>query len=201
MNQQVWVIHGGDTYDTYEEYLAALKSWTVDLEDLTRKDWKSTLSEKLGSKYYEVLAPRMPNSHNAKYVEWAIWFAKFVPLVQPDSIFIGHSLGGIFLAKYVATEALPHPIQATFLVAAPFQAPPGESLADFTLPKSLDQFQKQSEKIYLYHSEDDPVVPFKDVASYQTALPTAQVRTFTDRQHFNQAEFPELVEDIKNLPQ
>ena len=198
MQRQVWVIHGGDTYDTYEEYLGALKSWVVSLDDLRHTNWKSSLQEKLGAEY-EVLAPRMPNSHNAKYLEWKVWFGKFVPLMSGPVIFVGHSLGGIFLAKYLSENSFPHRIQATFLLAAPFAAPPGESLADFSLPASLKQFEDRDGEIFLYHSEDDPVVPFADLENYQKALPNAHVRTFTDHQHFNQPDFPELVADIKNL--
>jgi predicted alpha/beta hydrolase family esterase len=198
MQQQVWVIHGGDTFDTYEEYLTNLKNITPTLDDLKHQDWKSKLGETLGEQY-EVLAPRMPNGYNAKFVEWKIWFDKFVPFMQDHAILIGHSLGGIFLAKYLAEEAFPQPIRATFLIAAPYNATANESLADFNLPTSLDQFAQQSPRIFLYHSQDDPVVPFSDFKQYQTALPAAQARPFTDRQHFNQAEFPELAADIQAL--
>jgi len=198
MKRQVWVIHGGDTYDTYDDYLAALRGWTVSLEDLKQTSWKSTLGERLGTDW-DVLAPRMPNSHNAKYLEWKVWFEKYVPLMAEPVILIGHSLGGTFLAKYLAETAFPHHLQATLLLAPPFQAPPGESLADFTLPASLETFAKQGGQIHLYHSEDDPVVPFGDLAKYKEALPTATVRTFTNRNHFNQPELPELVADIKAL--
>lgn len=198
MKRQVWVIHGGDTYDTYDEYLTALKSWTVSLEDLTRPTWKRTLNDGLGD-IYQVLAPRLPNSHNAKYLEWKLWFDKLVPLMTDHVILIGHSLGGLFLAKYLAEETFPRPIRATFLIAAPHHGSDEYSLADFTLPHSLSTFAKQGGSIYLYHSEDDPVVPFGDLAEYRKALPSAKVRTFTDRNHFKQPEFPELVEDIKQV--
>ncbi len=38
-----------------------------------------------------------------------------------------------------------------------------------------------------------------ELAKYQAALPAATARTFSDRGHFNQPAFPELVADIKNL--
>ena len=57
----------------------------------------------------------------------------------------------------------------------------------------------QTEKIDLYHSKDDPVVPFSDLSKYQEALPNAKSRIFDDRKHINQEEFPELLNDILSL--
>lgn len=198
MQQQIWFIHGGDTFDTYEEYVASLKNFTVSLNDLKSNGWKNSLGEKLGENY-EVLAPRMPNGYNAKYVEWKIWFEKWIPFMTDNVILIGHSLGGIFLAKYLAEEVFPQAIRGTFLVAPPYNADAENSLADFGLPASLDRFAEQSPRIFIYHSEDDPVVPSSDFKNYQTALPKATARTFTDRQHFTQPDFPELVADIRAL--
>jgi len=67
---QVIVIHGGDTFATYEEYLEFLKSWEIDFDEIRQKytDWKDGLQEALGEGY-EVIAPKMPNKINAKYLE------------------------------------------------------------------------------------------------------------------------------------
>lgn len=194
---QVWIIHGGDTFDSYEDYLEFLRNVEVSIDDLKQTSWPSHLGEALGPEY-KVLASRMPNSSNAKYIEWKLWFDKLVPLMNKEAIVVGHSLGGLFLAKYLAENTHPTTIQAAFLIAAPHRAEPPESLADFIVPHSLEPFQTQSKKIFLYHSQDDPVVPFADLAHYTKALPNAIVRQFTNHQHFNQPELPELIADIKS---
>jgi hypothetical protein len=38
--------------------------------------WKKWLAEGL-SQHYEVMRPDMPNTMNAKYAEWKIWFEKY----------------------------------------------------------------------------------------------------------------------------
>lgn len=194
MKQTIVTIHGGDTFNSYQEYLADLEAKKVNLDDLKTKYWKSTLEETLGEGY-EVLSPRMPNSNNAQYLEWRLWFSKFAPLFPNNVILLGHSLGGIFLAKYLAEEDFPQPIRATFLVAAPYAM----NVPTFSLPSSLEKFAQQSGEIFIYHSQDDPVVPFSDAEKYQEALPQAHLRVFTDRQHFNQPEFPEIIQDIQSL--
>ena len=198
MKKQVLVIHGGNAFEKYEEYLSYLKNKEVTIEKITRNDWKDSLGKALGDEY-QVLAPRMPNGQNARYSEWKIWFEKIVPLLDEPVILIGHSMGGIFLAKYLSENVLPKKITATFLVAAPYNAEMGESLVDFALTRDLTKLNEQVGKIFLYQSKDDPVVPFSHVEKYHKELPNATLRIFEDKQHFNQPELPELVEDIKSL--
>ncbi len=196
-SQQIVFIHGGDTFATHDEYLAFLRDFEIDPPSPDIKKWKHSLIPKLGDSF-ELLAPEMPSKSNAKYSEWAIWFKKFIPYFKLNTIFIGHSLGGLFLAKYLSENTLPAPIRAAFLVAAPFDDEHADySLADFTLPANLSLLTKQVPEIFLYHSIDDPVVLFQDFEKYVQALPTAHVQTFTDRSHFNQPEFPELIKDIQ----
>src|SRR3972149_11433312 len=102
MKQQIIVIHGGTTFKSYGDYIYYLKNKEISLDELTlKKDWKDTLEEKLG-KTFEVLFPRMPNRTHARYKEWKIWFERIVPLLNDGVFFIGHSLGGIFLVKYLS---------------------------------------------------------------------------------------------------
>ena len=63
----------------------------------------------------------------------------------------------------------------------------------------MEKFEKQAGKIYLYHSEDDPIVPFADLEKYAQKLPSAEKVIFKDKGHFNLPEFPEIVEKINSL--
>jgi predicted alpha/beta hydrolase family esterase len=95
----------------------------------------------------------------------------------------------------------PKHIAQLHLVAACFDEtdmPEQESyLADFTFdPVGLPNLEKQVDKIFLYHSKDDPVVYFSHVQKFKDHLPKAKVTVFEDRGHFRQAEFPELLENI-----
>ncbi|HRH55689.1 MAG TPA: alpha/beta hydrolase [Candidatus Paceibacterota bacterium] len=198
MKQQVFAIHGGNAFDTYEEYIADLKQQEVTIERTRSLDWKGNLQKVLGDSF-EVILPRMPNSQNARYAEWKIWFEKFVPQFEEDVIFIGHSLGGIFLAKYLSEEKYPKRIKATLLVAAPYNAPDDHPYVDFNILTDLTGLQEQGGKIILYQSEDDQLVPFSNFERYRRELPGVTTRVFTDRQHFNASEFPEIVSDIQNL--
>jgi len=198
MKKQVVVIHGGDTFETYEEYLNFLRGYEIDIERYKsdKSDWKPWLRQKLGADY-EVTLPTMPSKYNAKYIEWKIWFEKFIPFLHDGVILVGHSLGGTFLTKYLSENQFKKKIKAVFLVGAVYDKDDdGYSVVSFALPEKLNL---QTEKIYLYHSKDDPVVPFSTLGQYKKVLPKAETKVFEDRGHFNQEEFPELAQDILNL--
>jgi len=197
MKKQIVVIHGGDTFEKYEKFLSFLKNFQIDPDYFKKKGWKDTLQDKLWEDF-EVIAPNMPNKINAKYLEWKIWFEKYFQFLNEGIVFVGHSLGGTFLAKYLSENSFPKKIKALLLVAAPFDAEDSdESLNDFALPASLAKITEQVDKIYLFHSKDDPVVPFEQVNKYKKALPNSEIIAFTDRQHFNQERFPEMFELLK----
>ncbi len=198
MKQQVVVIHGGDTFDTDEKYQDFLHNYQINIGRYKTEtdDWKPSLRRELGEEY-EVILPIMPNKTNARYDDWKIWMDKFLPYLNDEVILVGHSMGGAFLAKYLSENQFPKKIKAVFLVSAVYEGDSdGNYLGSFSLPENL---KLQTENIFLYHSTDDNVVPFSALAKFQKHFPQAHTRVFQDRQHINQPEFPELVEDIKSL--
>lgn len=199
MKQQVVVIHGGRTFDTYKEYLRSLKTREVSLDNFKpQSSWREALEKELG-RNFELLTPKMPNPNNAVYQEWKMWFEKMDPFIKNNVILIGHSLGGIFLAKYLAETNFRKKIKALMLVAAPFDDCTKESLGSFKLPKSLQKLSGQCKDIHLIFSKNDPVVPIREIKKYEHALPNSSMLIFKNKEHFNQSHFSELVKIIKNL--
>lgn len=196
MKNSLLVIHGGTTFDSYDEYMTYLKSCTLTLEKINAKGWKEFLYLKLPE--FEVVYPKMPNAKNSRYEEWKIWFEKTFPLLSDEVVLVGHSLGGIFLAKYLTENTFPKRVLSLHLVSAPYDSEViKDSLADFALSKTVEGLSKVSEKIFFYQSKDDKEVAFADVEKYIRDVPTATLRAFEGRGHFTQEEFPELIEDIR----
>lgn len=196
--KQIVVIHGGDTFQSYEAYLEVLKNFQIDIQRYRagKIGWKKNLENMLGEEY-EVYLPEMPNPTYAQYIEWKLWMDKIVDLLGDEIILAGHSLGGSFLVKYLSENTLSKKVKGVFLVSACYDKDTdGNALHSFELPQT---FNLQTENIFLYHSTDDPVVPFSDMDEFKKKLPNARVRVFEDRKHFNGEEFPELAEDIKSL--
>jgi len=199
MKKQVLVIHGADTFKSYEDYIESLKKEEIDASDLGKKGWKENLQADLGADF-QVIAPRMPNKNYAHYNEWKIWFDKYLPVVADGIILVGHSMGAIFLAKYLSENSFPKKIAASFLVAGPYDDEVSEStIGDFAFSTSLENFEKQGGKITFYQSKDDELVPVADFEKYKENVKGANFVLFEDRGHFFQEHFPELVEEIKKL--
>lgn len=199
MKKQIVVIHGGHTFNNSKEYISFLLNYKVDFKRILSKGWKDSLQEKLG-KGFEVVLPKMPNPSNAKYAEWKIWFEKLFPFLEKEVVLVGHSLGGIFLVKYLSENKFPKKILAAFIIAAPFDdKDPRHSLVDFKPKKDLSGLQNQSKELLFYHSKDDDVVSFTAFEKYKEALPRAHFKEFKNKGHFNQSNFPEIVRDIKRI--
>ena len=203
MKQQVFFIHGGSAYSDYESFLEVLRNRP--LRDLPgtepSKKWSSGLREALGDDF-EVFTPSMPNSQNAKYLEWKIWFERYFEYLHDGVILVGCSLGGMFLAKYLSENAFPVKIKALFLLAAPggeFLAPPETGdCRDFTFAPELAQnLATRVPIVHVWHSKDDYVVPVSEADWYKTHVRESQITLFEDKNHFLDPALPELITAIK----
>jgi predicted alpha/beta hydrolase family esterase len=203
MKIQILYIHGGDAFSNYDDFLECLRTESIDdpFNTEVRKKWKEKLKIEFGE-HADILLPSMPNKQNAHYIEWKIWFERHFEFLTGEVILIGHSQGGYFLAKYLTENSVPFPVKTLFLVSAPFEPRAGEKEdgGDFNFDtKKLSNLNSVSQNIFIFHSEDDTVVPYSHGISYRNTLPTAKFISFTDRGHFIGPEFPEIIEEIRKI--
>ena len=202
MKKQVLYIHGGDSFGKYEDFLQDLLTKTVrDPFGIERKSiWAESFRESLGD--FEVLMPKMPNSQNAQYEEWKVWFERYFEFLRDDVVLVGWSLGGMFLAKYLSEEKFPFKIKVVYLLGAPsgeFTDESGNDCASFKFSmENLANLTRQVEKVNVWHSEDDFIVPFKEFELYKNFVLEAKFISFTNKNHFLIPDFPELIDSIKN---
>src|SRR3989304_2754447 len=197
MKKQIVIIHGGTTFDTYEEYLKYLNSCELTLEKINKKDWKDGLGSKLPE--FEVIYPKMPNAKNARYPEWKIWFEKLFPLLGDSVTLIGHSLGGIFLAKYLSENSFLRKIDSLHLIAAPYDTEVcKETLADFALCDKVGKLANLTKNIFFYQSKDDTAVPFADVEKIKKESQVLNQRLLMTEATFFRKTFLNLLKISKN---
>lgn len=197
--KQVIVIHGGTTFSDYEKYLDYLRTKTIKIERLTyAPTWKNGLQADLGDNY-QVLLPSMPNTTNAQYSEWKLWFDRIAEIIDDNSILVGHSLGGMFLAKYLSENIFPKNVAATILIAAPFDDETIEDLTDFKLTRISDLFTKQAGRVVFFNGVDDPVIPTIELEKYKAELPNAEFNITSAPDHFVRPQFPELIATIRSI--
>jgi pimeloyl-ACP methyl ester carboxylesterase len=198
-------IHGADSFKSKADFLEYLR--TAPLRDSVGvgerpRRWPDTLAAGLGEAV-SVIAPSMPNKQNADYEEWKVWFERHLPLATPPYGLLGWSQGGYFLAKYLAENDLPEPPVALLMVAAPsglIADPGGDNPAwTFDLGALGAALARYGTKTYIFHSEDDPVVPFEHAKRYAQALPHATLVAFQDKGHFVIESFPELLDCLRSI--
>lgn len=193
--KQLWILGGGEVFTSREKYL----EWCERTPFYkAKKWWKDWIAHGL-SDDYEVVKISLPDKTNADYEAWKIWFEKYIDLLDTnEEIFlIGHSLGGIFLAKYLSENTFPVKIKALHLVAPVWSHPESilHNTASFSFhPMNLSKIPPQCEKIYIWASEDDEIVDFSDSEKYSEHLPMSDFRVFKDRGHFIGSHFKELFE-------
>jgi predicted alpha/beta hydrolase family esterase len=203
MKKQVVFIGGGDSYTNYEDYIRALENAPL-RNPLGGKSsrWTDSLRKDLG-KDYELYMMAMPNTDNAVYAEWKIWFEKHFEYFNDGVILVGWSLGGAFLVKYLIEETPLVAVAGLFLLAAPcgsYAEPGGNDTGSFQFdPALLPAVAKKVSAITILHSEDDFVVDPEHAHLYKEMLPEAMMVLYTNKNHFLIEEFGEFVEMVKGV--
>lgn len=197
---QVFFIHGGMTFKNNGAYLKFLKDLEVYLEKYS--SWSGAYLEKSLGRNFIVISPRFPQKDNAQYKEWKIIFEKYLKLLKGRAIFIGYSLGGIFLARYLSENKLVKQAKAVFLISPPFDNTdtlPNEGLYNgFKLKNDLSLLEKNCKNLYLMFSRDDDIVPVSHAEKYRKKLPQAKIIIYKSKNgHFRVKTFPELIKLIK----
>lgn len=188
--KQVVYISGGETFNTREDFKKWLASddsnWMLNDPSVEpMRFWSSNLDEDLGDEF-EVFKVPMPLTSHARYDEWKIWFDKHIQFMHDEVILIGWSLGASFLLKYLSENNFPKQVLSLHLVAG--------ATTEFV---ANEGGHIDIENSHIYHSQDDDIVAFENAEGFQRVLPKATLHTFTDRGHFLQESFPELLAEIK----
>jgi serine hydrolase len=145
---------------------------------------------------YRVVAPEMPGADNPRYSPWRDTLAEALDRADGDVLIVGHSFGGSVVLKLL-TEAPPaRPIRGLFLVAVPWWGKEGWSYEEFAV---RDDFATRlpDVPVFLYHSVDDPHVPFDHLALYEARIPRATAYRIPGAEHSFRSGLPELVRDIR----
>lgn len=189
---QILFIHGGESYSSYDTYITNLRAATLDYDRLIyRRRWRDWIADQLTPEY-AILTPTFPNGSNAQYDEWVIYFEKILPFLQDGSILVGHSLGAMFLAKYLHTHTLPFRARRIILIAAQHGACGDETDGSFVVD-SASGIEHSCDEVHLFHSEDDPVVPYGSLHAMANDIPEAIIHSYTDQAHFSGSTFPDLL--------
>jgi valyl-tRNA synthetase/predicted alpha/beta hydrolase family esterase len=194
------IIHGGiDEHDRWQQWLESGKSntyWFGKAPADGTKPWKATIRDFCEANYIDCLAPSLIAT-KAKYEDWKVIFEKAVPYINSNTVLVGHSLGSMFLARYISENKLDY--KSVFLVAGARLSCDDNS--SFVAGGDLSILNNS--KTYIIHSQDDDVVSFQKSQQLAGLLPSANFVELDGYGHLNGSceELETLILDkISNLP-
>jgi len=190
------MIEWGNTHTSRTDYYEFLK--TKRLEPFKEKKSRKKRIAEQSTKQYQSMIPTMPCKQNADYLGRKIRFERHFDFVNNEgTILIGDSLGASFLTKRLSENIFPKRLEQLHLICTPIKDTSDESITNFRPNEdNIPNIQEQTDNIYIYHSTDDPVVPYDQGVLLSKLLPKAKFISFSDRGHFNQETFPELLKNI-----
>lgn len=152
---------------------------------------------------YEIRYPAMENEADADYETWKSQIKKELATLNDNPILVGHSLGGSILLKLVSEEKLTKGIGGIFALAAPYWGRDGgwtyDGYETLMLPKVSDTKLPDDVPVFLFHSNDDEVVPFSHLTLFAKRFPHAIVRKLEGRGHQLKGDLSEVAGTIQRL--
>ncbi|WP_315815085.1 alpha/beta fold hydrolase [Paraflavitalea speifideaquila] len=159
MNKQVLFIHGGGD-DGYGDGAKLVTS----LQAALRKEYQFTY-------------PQMPWEEQQPDYGWLKRIGAEIDRLEDNAIWMGHSLGGSMLLKYLAENKITKKAAGIFLLAPPFWSGKESWKQGLILQQDFAQKLSTNSPIFFYHCQDDDVVPVAQIATYKRALPEATFRS------------------------
>ena len=155
--------------------------------------WLPWLERELTALGVDVINQTFPDNVKARA---SIWLPHLESLgADQHTIIVGHSSGAVAAMRYAET----HRLLGSILVGVchtdlgdRFEAASGF----YAAPWRWEEIRRNQRWIAIYNSTDDPHIPIAE-----PRLVAAQLRCsyfeFTDRGHFDQQRFPEIVEFVR----
>ena len=198
MLRQIILLRWWTAKENYKDYYDFVENFEINPYKEKFIKWSDTLAEDLW-KEFEVIEIERFNKYFADYKAWKIIFEKYIPYIRYESIFIGHSLGGSFAIKYFEEDnsRLLEKFKKVILVAPAIKDTEKEVLWTFKSNYKFENLKRYQNKIIIFASKDDDIVPINQIEFIKNFLPDIDYRILEDRGHFTQMYFPELLEEIK----
>ena len=166
------------------------------------ENWIPWLKKHLETQGCKVFAPNFPTPKNQSLKNWNSVFEKIEKEINPESVFVGHSLGVAFALRLL--EKLDVKVKACFFVAG-FVGLLGDSKFDeinktfVEAPFNWEKIRSNCDSFTVLQSDNDPFVPIENAEEIARGL-GVEVELVKNAGHFNASagykEFPLLLEKI-----
>lgn len=167
-------------------------------------NWFPWLKEELEKKGFTVFIPQFPTPEGQSLDAWLKILDQYKENINKETIFVGHSLGGMFLLKVL--EQLQHPVRAAFFVSAPVGVKPIKYYdSDYAFTHfsfNWPEIIHKAKTFTVYHSDNDPYVSLGNGEELARKLRVG-LTFIPNAGHINAesgwTRFDKLLEDINKL--
>ena len=175
-------------------------------EGYPEENWFPWLKEKLEAMGYKVFVPQFPSPPvvPAKVSEWFDVLKDYEQYINENTIFIGHSLGGVFTLRIL--EKLKQSVKAALFIGTPIGVRPilnydrDSSFSGFSFDWTV--IRANAKNFAVFQSDDDPYVSLDNGRELSQKL-GIDLSFIPNAGHFNKKagylKFEELLEKIKPL--
>jgi predicted alpha/beta hydrolase family esterase len=166
-------------------------------------NWFPWMKEKLESEGHQVIVPRFPTPEGESLEAWFYVLEAYKNDITENTIFIGHSKGGLFTLRVL--EQLIHPVYATFFVSASIGVKPilyynEDAMFSKGFDFDWEKIKLNSQKFIVYHSDNDPYVCLDNGKILASTL-GVDIQFIPNAGHLNAksgyTKFPRLLMDVE----
>lgn len=171
----------------------------------SKENWFPWLKDKLEAQGSKVIVPDFPTPENQTLENWKKVFQPYYKDIDQKTIFIGHSLGPLFILNILGK--LNQKVKAVFFVAGFLNF-----LGNKTFDKINKSFVEQDfnwskvkqncDNFFVYYSDNDPYIPKEQADKLSKKLGIKPI-LIKEAGHFNESagytKFDRLYGDIKGV--
>ncbi|MEK7594511.1 MAG: alpha/beta hydrolase [Patescibacteria group bacterium] len=164
-------------------------------------NWFPWLKTELEAQGVPTVVPRFPTPEGESLEAWFNVLDGLDVEINPDSLLIGHSKGGMFLLKVL--ERLEKPVKLAIFVAAPIGIKPilyydaDKQFSNFDF--DWDKIRQGAEQFVVFHSDNDPYVSLGNGEKLADEL-GVELTLIPNAGHIHTSsgytEFPEILDAI-----
>ena len=121
------------------------------------ENWFPWLKKELQYKKCEVIVPQFPTPEGQTLDDWLETFEQYADQVNEETIFIGHSLGGLFMLSLLEK----YKIKLAVFVASFCKLPRNkfdEGMSTFAKDFDWQTIHENCRKFMVFHGDNDPYV-------------------------------------------
>lgn len=163
------------------------------------KVWIPWLHRELESRGCRVWAPALPDPLRPSYKRWLRTIAREAKKWGPDTIVVGHSIGGA-LALRALENCARRPVRGVILVGAPFSSiVSAQAMMDF-FDRPIDWYdlRRKAGRVTVIHAKNDPFIPRDHALRYVEAF-GAKFRLTPAGGHFIGRAAPVILREIEAM--